>query len=158
MKCKQRRLKQIVAVFKQAGFGLPMADLIRPALAMQKKLVAQLSIGVRTRVRNHRAIRTVARNVAAMHKTAYMFVFQPGGTDALACDSLESVASRSGFAGTAVNSDQQISRIQRRAHCACECDNMNGLHFVLALLHLDIRLSAIRARAQVAFDDLINCT
>ena len=40
MKRKLRRLKQIVAVFEQAGLGLPMADLIRPALVMQKKLAA----------------------------------------------------------------------------------------------------------------------
>jgi hypothetical protein len=79
MKRKQRRLKQIVAVFKQAGLGLPMADLIRPALAMQKKLIAQLSIGVRTRVQNYRAIRTAAQNVAATRKTAFMFVVQLQG-------------------------------------------------------------------------------
>jgi hypothetical protein len=77
--------------------------------------------------------------------------------DALARDSLESVASRSRFAGSAVNLDRQISRIQGRAHYASACDNMNGLYFVLALLHLDIRLSAIRASMRVAFDDLINC-
>jgi hypothetical protein len=40
MKRKRRKVKRIVASFKQAGPRSPIAELIQPALAIQKNVVA----------------------------------------------------------------------------------------------------------------------